>query len=281
MRFAEHRWRWLVGLYCGTVLSCVALQPPPVVLWVLLNAVGFSYVAAATEERADPWLSRRGDHRQFALLLLASPALFWLAPAFTLLPSSAALSPSHLSRLNQESSEQTRIIWFEGWSSRIESEGSFWGYVGYTAGCYCLPFFVGLHFTYLDFVPWLQRIELNARSLRRFSPSHWLFLAAVFLAALLLAAYFIMLFVSYDILLPYLLGVAAVGLPGVAVVLHLVLRRGHSLHVHHYQLFAALLLPTRFQNALSAVLQGLLAGAYVEGVARWGMGPLLIPPPPS
>src|SRR3989338_5962632 len=46
MRFEEHRWSWLVGLYCGTVLCCVALQPPPVVLWVLLNAVGFSYVAA-------------------------------------------------------------------------------------------------------------------------------------------------------------------------------------------------------------------------------------------
>merc|ERR1711871_880062 len=50
------------------------------------------------------------------------------------------------------------------------------------------------------------------------------------------------------------------------------LRRSHHIHVHHFFLCSMLLPYTGFRNPVSAVCQGLLAGIYVEGVARFGMG---------
>ena len=173
------------------------------------------------------------------------------------------------------------IVFFQGFGGDVESnvsvESSFPAYFLYMAFCYCLPFFVGLHFTYPDFSPWFQQIELNNHGLKRLTASHWIFLVVVVVLGGCFAAYQTYLFYLEDMLWWYLLGIGVFMLGLVAVVVLMTQRYDHYLHIHHYQLFGGLMILTRFQNSLSAVMQGLLAGAYVEGVARWGMDALLIP----
>jgi hypothetical protein len=256
---------YLVTLYGGTVLGIIAVVPSAFVLWLVLNMVGYCYVSLATEERPDPLLSRYGNYKQFVYLVLASPITYWLAPAFTLLPDDT----------------QGPVVYLTGLGNQtVASSASFTSYFLYSAFAYALPFFIGLHFTYLDFSPWFQKIEINDRGLRAMGASHWLFLASVIELVLPLVAYHVYLFYHEHLLYWYLLGLGIFILVLVTVILVATRYGGYRLHIHHYQLFGALLFGTRFQNVISAVTQALLAGMYVEGVARWGMDPLLIKPRP-
>lgn len=58
--------------------------------------------------------------------------------------------------------DSTRIVVLDAvfGMKKVEVEGLYF-YVGYTFLCYVIPFFVGLHMTYLDFIPFLQKIVIT------------------------------------------------------------------------------------------------------------------------
>ena len=53
-------------------------------------------------------------------------------------------------------------------------------------------------------------------------------------------------------------------------------RRTHSVHIHHYFIFAALCPLFNTHHPASAVFQALCMGIAVEGVSRWGADHLMI-----
>ena len=82
--------------------------------------------------------------REFVNLLLVAPIMYFIGPHWTLVDSA--------------STEQ--IIIFDGFGMTTQVSGTLY-YILYTYFCYITPFFIGLHFTYLDFFPYLQTIVLN------------------------------------------------------------------------------------------------------------------------
>jgi hypothetical protein len=82
--------------------------------------------------------------KEIAKLFLAAPLMYFIGPHWTLVDSASA----------------DHIVIFEGFGSTIEVSGYLY-YVLYTYFCYITPFFIGLHFTYLDFYPFLGTIVLN------------------------------------------------------------------------------------------------------------------------
>jgi hypothetical protein len=50
----------------------------------------------------------------------------------------------------------------------------------------------------------------------------------------------------------------------------------YYLHIHHYFLALCLLPFVRFRHPVCVVTQGLLAGVFVEGAARYGLSPIWI-----
>jgi hypothetical protein len=61
------------------------------VLWMILLASGFSFVAKITEQRSNMWISRQNNYHEIAKLMVAGPIIFLFGPVFTL----AGPTPSH------------------------------------------------------------------------------------------------------------------------------------------------------------------------------------------
>jgi len=258
--FISYRWKWLICLLFGVFAPLVWLGASPLLLWCALNMCGYTYVSGATLERRDLLSSRHlaDGYRQFTKLMLATVPLFVLAPYWTLL----------------DPRKPGPVILLDGVFGQVyaNADATFANYLCYTYLGYVIPFFVGLHFTYLDFVPFLQRLVLTAEALRRLSAAHWVLISVLLGLLLIIAAYHLQLLFAADLLWWYL---GAVLLSAALLVgYHVYQRRrpgGRSFHLHHSQLVVAIALLTPFQNLISATVQAVLFGVYVEGVARWGM----------
>ena len=137
---------------------------------------------------------------------------------------------------------------------------------------YILPFFIGLNWTHFQSLPFIDGISLSPQGMRKLRANK-----AALGALLPIMAFSAVALVVHVALLwqtayfGWYVGWTALVVAGMSVVTFM-LRRSHHIHVHHFFLCSMLLPYTGFCNPISAVCQGLLAGVYVEGVARFGMG---------
>jgi hypothetical protein len=271
-RFSEHRWKWLAGLLLGVGVPLLLNCPSRFSFWLFANVIGFVYVAGATQERRDPILSRvsADGHRELIKLLLFSPFVFLLGPKFTLLSGSSQCgSGGPFADDEYDDDARQSIVLLDGVFGVVDVDARFYVYFVYMFFGWLVPFFVGLHFTYLSYAPWLGKIVLRVDKLRRLTPAHWIFLATVAALVLVLVAYQLQLFVEYDLLVTYLIGVCFALALIIGAAVYQVKRHGRAIHLHHYQFFGSLILLTRFENLISSIFQALLCGIYIEGIAQW------------
>ena len=100
---------------------------------------------------------------------------------------------------------------------------------------------------------------------------HWVLLSVGSIIVVALLIYQVYLYYLHNYLLPFGIGL------GVFIILLLVAAYIEMkyykkyFHLHHFQIGFLILVFTANQNVISAILQGISAGIYVEGVARWSM----------
>eukprot|EP01118_Nematostelium_gracile_P014898 TRINITY_DN5883_c0_g5_i2.p2 TRINITY_DN5883_c0_g5~~TRINITY_DN5883_c0_g5_i2.p2 ORF type:complete len:143 (+),score=19.34 TRINITY_DN5883_c0_g5_i2:493-921(+) len=134
------------------------------------------------------------------------------------------------------------------------------------------PFFIGLHFTYLDYFPFLQTIAFTSSEMKKFQKAHWILLCVGFVLVCFVVVYHGFLFFHHQLWIWYGSGVGFLLVAFSCCYVYKVKRRKLTLHVHHFQIGLFLLSMSPFQNGISATFQAIAAGIYVEGVARWGVG---------
>jgi hypothetical protein len=211
-------------------------------VWMFSLVLGFAYVAGGTEERPNFFLSRRGDYWELLKLLLSGPLLFVFAPSVALSPLTPAVRHDQVP------------------------------YAAYIVASFFLPYLIGLHWTYLDRVRFLQLAGDKCTT-----PSEWstcaaaesCFVLAMTLIGVLYVSWGAYQMVSLGYALFYLVGYVAAGLTTVLVTW--LLRESHYLHFHHYMLFGSCIPLFVFPDVYGAVGLGLATGPYVEGIARWSM----------
>jgi len=256
LEFFGWRFKWLFAI-CIFFLAVLFLVPSKHAVWILLNITGFFYVQNITCNREI--LRDEGQRKELLKLLIAAPILYWFGAHWALIDGSDGLKNIIILDKIEQVIEKPIVI-----------EG-LWMYVLYTFTCYVIPFFIGLHFTYLDYFPFLQSIVISKEELQTLSIKHWIFLTFSTLIVLFLIAYHVYLLYYYQRLLIY--GICGISLIILFIIQSCVFIRKYKLklHIHHYQIGGLLYLCCPFQNVISSICQGLTAGVYVEGIGRWGM----------
>lgn len=205
--------------------------------WCLLMLGGFAYVGGVLCHRPMPLASRGGGYGEIIKLLASLPLLYALGPRHNLKPPSVGI--------------WSRVLW--------------------TGLGYAVPFFVALHWFFLQRIPQIN-YSLTQKDLTHMHPVG----QAVFICGGLLIAgltiYHVVLAHRERILLPYLSGF--IGSLALFTGVTAALQGRYYLHVHHYFLFGFFIPFTRFKNPVSLVCQAICAGVYVEGVSEWSMAPL-------
>ena len=139
---------------------------------------GFIYVAGATESRSNPLLSRKEEdgNKKFYNLISYISSRSIRNSEIDYCHSSGLLSRfvievgysinltdniegAHWTLLDGSTNFED-IVLFEGFGKRIITSG-FLSFYLYNYFCYVTPFFIGIHFTYLDYFPFLQKIVIN------------------------------------------------------------------------------------------------------------------------
>lgn len=206
--------------------------------WLLL-LLGYLYVAAILNGRANPFLARHGGHQEFLKLFLLAPFLYFLGPRHSLLPFARARKP-----------------WL-------------WNGLGFA-----LPYFIGLHFYCLQKIDAIN-YSLTPRDFARMGTAAWILFAAVALLILAVAAFCLHLARKQGYLPRYL--AAMLALPAFVAFTTCMLRKDYYLHLHHWAFFGAFVPYLRFQHPLTLALQGLCAGIMTEGIATWSMSTIWEP----
>eukprot|EP01119_Soliformovum_irregulare_P015839 TRINITY_DN4521_c0_g1_i2.p1 TRINITY_DN4521_c0_g1~~TRINITY_DN4521_c0_g1_i2.p1 ORF type:complete len:296 (+),score=34.95 TRINITY_DN4521_c0_g1_i2:13-900(+) len=256
--FASWRHQWLLSiviLFFGPVLL---MWPTKFQIWFLMNLTGWIYVSVCNCSRSDPFSHRNRDegYQTFIRFMMATPALYFLGPYWSLV----------------EPSNDTPIIFWE-FFNQLETRTGIWYFYAYTYSFYIIPFFISLHFTYLDRSPFLQQIMITREALAKLTAGHWLILIPGFFFVMGLISYQMILMVLHDRWYYYVIGVSAYFALKALYILYLRIRgRNYHIHIHHNQIGAFLFMLAPFQNPVSAVMQAIAAGVYVEGCARWGIG---------
>jgi len=181
--------------------------------------------------------------------------MFLIAPYWTLL----------------EPNYEKEIIILEGFNGYKLNGSGFECYFVYSWCCYIVPFFIGLHFTYLDYFPFLQSITITRSELKKLHFSHWLLLGIGGILVSSILVYHIYLFFQNHLLIIYGSTVGVLTIMFCCCCFYYTKRKNMVLHIHHFQIGAFLMVFTPFQNVISSICQALAAGLFVEGISRWGM----------
>jgi len=208
--------------------------------WTFLLAAGFAYVASVLCHRANPLYARYDGYGEFIKLMISAPVLYFVGVR-------ANLKPEVLNVRN--------VLVRDGLG-------------------YALPFFVALHWFYLQEIPQLN-YSLTYSDIAHMHPVG----KAVFaLGGLLIAAlliYHLVLARRERILAAYAL--SFVGAIALLVGTTWILRGAYYPHIHHYFLFGFFIPWARFRNPVSLMSQAFCAGVYVEGISEWSMATLWYP----
>ncbi|EFC47879.1 predicted protein [Naegleria gruberi] len=152
-------------------------------------------------------------------------------------------------------------------------------------GIFVIAYYIGLQFTYLDKIEFLQlfgdRIA-NSNRWKEIRIFEWIGVLISAIALLVVIGLQIFTFITksgIDILIAYALGYFFFFLFVSIVYISLShVRKTHYLHMHHYFLFL-IIIPlfrsTGYFN-IGTLCSGLCLGIFIEGVSRWGMHGILI-----
>jgi len=236
----------LMTVSLAAVGSCLVLRYVPVLsklwLWFALNLIGFAYVSKVTERR--PWfVSRFGNYSEIAKVLALAPVIFFLGPIHTI------RSPAH--RLDFDAVRDFGV---------------------YNGLYYVVPFFLGVNWTHLQRWKPLRGISASPAGIKQLfnNPRAGMVVTAALpgvLGALGYHAYLIGYSQNRWVYAAY-----AGGLVGSIALVTWLVRKSKSIHLHHFFSTCVMIPFTSFNNPISAVCQSLLAGVYIEGAARFGMG---------
>jgi hypothetical protein len=205
--------------------------------YVFINVSGYFYVTAVTLrlKRKTLFSGRRTEFRDFFACLAIGTVLYFIGPNATL--------------------------------KGFDDTSSLGGLVLYDFCAWTAAFWLGVNWTHMDIKP-LRMLELNLQAMRRWSWQLWLLFVLASCALLGAAGYELYLLYARGLLFYVLIGYGTCFVT--LFVVWLCVRSTHSFHLHHYQLFGLLVPCTLTQHWLSAIIQGLAIGGYVEGLARWG-----------
>eukprot|EP00658_Telonema_sp_P-2_P044364 TRINITY_DN3222_c0_g1_i5.p1 TRINITY_DN3222_c0_g1~~TRINITY_DN3222_c0_g1_i5.p1 ORF type:complete len:298 (+),score=67.12 TRINITY_DN3222_c0_g1_i5:81-974(+) len=206
-------------------------------LWLALNCIGFGYVSRVTERR--PWfLSRFGNFWEIGKVMALAPLIFPLGPMWTICGSAITIRE----------------------------------YAIFNVMYYVFPFFIGLNWTHFQRWKPLRGISLSPAGIKQLMTSST---ACIVVAAALpgvVGAIVYHIWLIHKSTYSWLfLGYVCVLVLGIGVTSFAV-RRTHEVHLHHFFTTCVLIPLTSFHTPVSAVCQSLLAGIYIEGSARFGMG---------
>lgn len=220
-------------------------------VWLASLNAAFAYVSYVTTHRASALRGRHGGFRDLVICNALGVAMY----AFAVLP--------HLRRRSRSP----------------EAEGGALAAWAHWAAHVALPLFAGLHISYGHLLPHSQAMSLSSRNIRaalRPGGAPWLTRAVlVLLTGLILTGLWSSLrpmveaggFVagSDGVVLAVLVAVAAVTrAPSVRAA-------GYHFHLHHWFVCAVAAL---LSHGTSLAVVAALAGACVEGLARWSAAPL-------
>lgn len=224
-----------------TPLSPIVIAPlmAKVVVWMALNLLGFGYVSRVTERR--PWfLSRFGNYVEVTKVMLLAPIIFPLGPMWTI-----------------HTPVDKEVVYQE---------------VLYNLSYYVLPFYFGLNWTHLQRWKPLRGVSASPAGIKQLmsTPQACVVVAAALPLVLGALGYHIHLIATSEYTGLYL--GYTLGLVGGIVLTTVLVRRSHEIHLHHFFTTCVLIPLTSFDSPISAICQSLLAGIYIEGSARFGMG---------
>ncbi|TWT79473.1 hypothetical protein CA13_08740 [Planctomycetes bacterium CA13] len=206
-------------------------------VWWILLIFGYFYVAGVLCQRDNPFRSGNPGFRDFVLVALVGPLLFFAGPRHNWKP--ARFSVRDIFRWN--------------------------------GLCYLLPFFLALHWEYLGDAIGAQ-FSLKPADLHSLDSRATTVLAVAVCIVITLLTFHLVWAHRAAILYPYITFLC--GIPCLIWAITIVLGDSHYLHVHHYCLGAFLFPFFRFRNFLSLVAQATFLGLAVEGISRWGMDPM-------
>lgn len=141
------------------------------------------------------------------------------------------------------------------------------------------PFYLGLHFTYLDCNPVLQSIGCKFPVPNRwgaFTQQELLVLGLATAFALPAFKYQWATLVAHDLATLADLTYVYTGTMLLIGVYGWYVRHTHNIHFHHYMMGLCLVPFFRGATTASCVGMAVFAGVFVEGVAVWGMDPLYV-----
>lgn len=208
--------------------------------WTFLLAAGFAYVSAVLCHRANPFYARYNGYGEFVKLMLSAPLLYFIGVRGNVKPEVVG----------------ARSVFLR-------------------AGLgYALPFFVALHWFYLQDIPQIN-YSLTYSDLAHMHPMGKVVFSVGGMLIAALLVYHLVLARREKILLAYSL--TFLGAIALLAGITWVLRAGYYPHIHHYFLFGFFIPWTRFRNPVSLVSQALCAGVYVEGISEWSMATLWYP----
>jgi len=172
---------------------------------------------------------------------------------------------AHWILIDRETNPHLDGITFFLWPNTepVTRDGFGW-YLLYMYAGVLLPYFIGLHYSYLSIYPALENIQLNSERMKTFSLRIWLLLLFFVLVGVLAIVYHFYLFYRIGVIIEYSIGiVAALFLFGVFIAYQLIVNKKHF-HLHHWLLFGPFIIFGRTQNIISALLVGLLVGICVD-----------------
>ncbi|EGG14933.1 hypothetical protein DFA_10807 [Cavenderia fasciculata] len=226
------------------------------VLWISSIIIGYTYVNLVTESRDYPFYCRNKTHRDFIQLLIILTLMYFIAPSKALMGNS-----------NGDSTTTTT-------TTTTANQTFIYNYV-----TYFIPYFIAIHFTYLDH----NLLVLRKAGHKLGTPSLWktynfqeiIAIVPMILLVLSLLTWHLYLIAINGLWKYYLIVYGTV--LSIVLTINYILAKTHYLHIHHYIIFGSLIPFTAFNNALSSFCLGVATGITVEGVSRWSMAKLWYP----
>lgn len=137
---------------------------------------------------------------------------------------------------------------------------------------FILPFIIGLNFTYLDYIPELQKFTLAWHDMKNWGLDLW----ALFVA-LCLFILFTISFLFYSIIQTSLIRFAIYALFLASLIVYVFMKtkkeekKGKHFHLHHYALMLVLNWFLGIHHDYFMILLGVFSGIMIEGSCRWGI----------
>ena len=201
---------------------------------MLLQVIGFAYVAGVTERRC-PCMSRFGNFSELAKICVLAPLIFVVGPVHTI-ASHPAYSATSACLFNY---------------------------------CYfTIPFMAGINWTHFQRLSFLRGVTVSPDGLKVLLKSTRAMMLVGCLAAMSTAALVYHIVLITRSAYAWVFAVYAAGLISFIVCGTRWLHATHEIHLHHFFTACVLIPFTAFHTPVSAVSQALLSGVYIEGAAR-------------